>query len=272
MAEPVLSVITPSYNQAEFIEENIQSVRNLASDDVEHIVVDGDSNDDTVSILKSHESDYDLRWVSEPDDGQSHAINKGIEMAEGQFIGWLNADDYYLPGAFDAFDEVRRKHPETDVIYGDFVFVDESGAELSPKYHTRPSRFVHKHWQNYTANHCTFFNSRVLAELGGVREDLEYVMDIDLLWRIITEGYSLRHTPSFIAARRLHAGAKTVGDESERNSIEKQLLDDMYGRSTVERAVPDKLLTVGAFTLQSVLYARERHWGALRHSVTSVMK
>ena len=269
MMSPRLSIVTPSYKQAAFIEETLDSVRELdrtlaLEGGVEHVVVDGGSDNGTVSILEDYEFEYDLRWVSEPDDGQSHAINKGIEMAAGEFVGWINSDDYYLPGAADAFEAGLERNPDADVIYGDFVFVDVDGAELDRKYHTRPLRFVHKYWQNYTANHCTFVRRSVIEDVGDLREDLAYVMDVEFLWRLLEADVDMIHVQRFVAARRLHEDAKTVGDETDRNAAEKAELRKLYGTSRAERILPRTALTVAAIGLQATLFARERRWAAIK--------
>ncbi|MFC7021145.1 MULTISPECIES: glycosyltransferase family 2 protein [Haloarcula] len=269
MSTPLLSVITPSYNQAEFIEDNLRSVRGL-NGAIEHIVVDGDSDDETVSILREYENEYNLRWVSEPDDGQSHAVNKGLEMANGEYVGWLNADDYYLSGANKLLNATKDQSDAIDVFYGDFVFVDIDGQELSKKYHANPSQFVHKYWQNYTANHCSFIRRSVFKELGGLREDLEYVMDVELLWRILEEDYEQRHVPHFIAARRIHDDAKTVGESTHKNEQEKELLRDMYGYSLIDRFVPRKALTLLAICLQTILFASQSRWEAIENVVDTL--
>lgn len=262
--DALLSIVTPSYNQGDFIEEALCSVMEQDFDRVEHIVIDGGSEDNTVPLLEKYESRYNLRWVSEQDEGQSEAINKGIEMAEGRFIGWINADDYYLPGAFQTFKKGLDHRPDANIIYGDFVFVDSNGKEMKPKYHTRPSRFIHKHWQNYTANHCTFIEQSVFDEVGDIREDLEYVMDAELFWRILNGNFTQIHLPKFMAARRLHEDAKTVGETTERNKREKQNLEAMYTHTTIETLLPDSVLMYLAVGLQMTLFMRERRWIAFR--------
>jgi glycosyltransferase involved in cell wall biosynthesis len=264
VSDPLLSIITPSYNQGKFIEDALVSVMRQKFDNIEHIVVDGGSEDDTITLLKDYESKYNLQWISEPDGGQSEAINKGIEMAQGEFIGWINADDYYLPGAFKAFQHGLDSNPNADIIYGDLIFVNKNGEEIKKKYHTRPSRFVHKYWQNYTANHCTFIRQSVFKEVGGVREDLKYVMDIELFWRLLSEDIEFLHKPKLMAAHRYHDDAKTTGELTEQNLHEKQYLKDQYSSSIVEEVLPSTILKYAAVGLQILLLTHERHWVALQ--------
>jgi len=209
MGSPFVSVVTPSYNQAEFIEDTIRSVIDQDGDDVEHVVVDGGSDDGTVGILEEYEDRYDLRWVSESDRGQTHAINKGIRMSDGDWIGWLNSDDMYSEDAVDCLDRATSRYPDADVVYGDLRFVDRDGEEIFRRYHTRPSSFIQSYYTPFTGNHCTFFRSRVFEELGVLNEDLEFAMDIDLYTRILESDMNCVHYPSVMGEHRIHDDAKT---------------------------------------------------------------
>jgi len=265
MSRPTLSIVTPSYNQAEFIEDNLRSVRNQADDSVEHVVVDGSSEDRTVELLKRYERDYRLRWVSEPDRGQSHAINKGIRMAEGAWIGWQNADDYYLPGAFEAFDRVRRDNPSVDVIYGDQVFVDANGTWIDRRYHTRPSKFIQKHWQHVFANSSLFVRTPVLDDVGRIDPAFEYTMDADLFWRLLRSDLRFAHVSEFIGVRRMHEAAKTSGKDPQQYQWE---LHNLYRYSPVEQVLPEGLLKTLAVVLKAFYLITDRRWDGLRHLCT----
>ena len=128
---PLVSIVTPSYNQGKFIEDTILSVKNQNYSNIEHIVVDAGSTDNTVEILKKYEDSYNMRWISEPDEGQSDAIDKGFKMAKGTILTWLNSDDYYL------HDQVISKvvyyfklHKDVHVVTGTGHDVDEKGMFL----------------------------------------------------------------------------------------------------------------------------------------------
>jgi len=238
-----ISVITPSYNQRDFLAENIDSLAAQNDSNLEQIIVDGGSTDGTVELLEDVTPDYDLRWVSEPDDGQSHAINKGLEMATGDWVAWLNADDFYYPNV------LRYVRPcfqaDTDVVYGDFCFVDGEGEELYYQYNTLPSKLTERFWTRFAGNHCTFFRSEVLETLGGVDCTLDYTMDADLFWRLLEiDDISFHHLPRMIAARRLHTAAKTVdqsGAEMSEIFEEKRRIYNDY----VPCSVPELVLTAG---------------------------
>lgn len=244
MKSPQISVVTPSYNQAKFIEQTIMSVKNQDYDNIEHIVIDGGSTDGTIDILQKHEDDYNLRWVSEEDQGQTHAINKGIEMANGEWLGWLNSDDIYLEGSFQEIGKALRHDSTVDVVYGDLYFVDADGELLYKRYHTRPSSFIQRHWTLFTANHCTFFHKSVFETVGKLDESRSFTMDVELFERILQSELNCYHTPTFMGARRMHEETKT-GNHAKATQREKA---EIYNKETP--LIPDLFLTIIAMALK----------------------
>ena len=115
---PLVSVVTPSYNKGAFIEETILSVKNQTYPRIEHIIIDGGSTDNTIDVIKKYEGTYNMHWVSEPDNGQSDAVNKGWRMARGEILGWLNSDDTYMPWAVETAVKFLTGHPNVSVVYG----------------------------------------------------------------------------------------------------------------------------------------------------------
>lgn len=179
---PQISIVTPCYNAGRFIRRTIESVRDQEGVSVEHIVVDGDSTDDTVEILKSYPH---LRWVSEPDEGQADAFNKGLALARAPLIGWLNADDVYEPGALARVVDCFRRHPEAGIVNGGLVRVDADDHVVE----TWPARFrpfylVHFWFGWYGLNHPASFYRRALFDaVGPVDAALHYAMDYDFYLR-----------------------------------------------------------------------------------------
>ena len=267
MDDPKLSIITPSYNQSEVILDTIRSVKNQDYDNVEHIVVDGGSTDGTVDILKEHEDDYDLRWVSEEDRGQSHALNKGIQMADGEWIGWQNSDDYYVDGAFEIFREVVSDRPDADVVYGDLIVVDRDGTEVDRAYHTRPSKFIQR-YANLMANQAAFFKKSVFDTVGLVKEEYHYCMDIDLFWRLTRGNLTLVHTPNVLGCFRTYEGAKTGGESKQQRHLDERMeIQEIYGVPVYERILPTRLLRVLALLVKTVYLLADGQTEAFKQSI-----
>jgi hypothetical protein len=181
MAAPRVSIVTPSFNQAAYLREAIESVRAQTHPEVEHVVVDGGSTDGTQEILAEYEG---LTWVSEPDRGQSHALNKGFAMARGTVLGWLNADDLYEPHAVS---EGLRALDETGagLVYADVTRVDDD--HVNPRrIRSRPAFDL---WTELNLgcgiySPAVFFTREAFEAVGGVDESLHLTMDYDLWLRI----------------------------------------------------------------------------------------
>jgi glycosyltransferase involved in cell wall biosynthesis len=225
MLMPTLSVITPSFNGGEFIEDAILSVSQQQAVAVEHIVVDGGSTDDTVAILKRYPQ---VKWKSEPDRGQSDAINKGFLRATGDLMGWLNADDYYLPGGLEAIARAAQEHPEADVIYGDCVFVDGGGRIVRSKVEHDFDPAILIYFGCYIPSTSTFFRRRIIE--SGLLLDCEYrvCMDFEYFVRLAHAGYRFLYTPRFIAAFRWH-GSNISLSHADRRAEERRQVQLRFG-------------------------------------------
>lgn len=205
---PLVSVVTPSLNQAGFIREAIDSV--LAQDypRLEYLVVDGGSIDGTLDILRSYGDR--LQWISEPDAGQSDAINKGWRRAGGEVIAWLNSDDVYLPGAVRRAVAHLQKHPEAAGVYGDCYFVDAQGRELE-RYPARPYDYgeLVRRTVNYIPQPATFLHRTVLDSVGFLDPGLAMALDLEY-WLRLGLQHSLVYLPQPLACLRLHSSCKSV--------------------------------------------------------------
>lgn len=207
MAVPRISVVSPSFNQAEFIERNIQSVLGQRYPDVQHLVIDGGSTDGTVDILKTHPH---LEWVSEPDRGQTHALNKGFRRATGEIVGWLNSDDTYAPGVFGAVAEVFAD-PSVHVVCGDGFEIDERDRPLRPMNSTRcaPDDLIrYWKWRYEFLQPAFFFRRSVFDRVGYLDENLYYVMDYEFFIRLGL-AFPFRHLPMHVANLRFYSATKT---------------------------------------------------------------
>lgn len=191
MPEPRLTIVTPCFNAAATIEEALRSVRAQGRDDVEHVVVDGGSTDGTVDILRATDG---IRWISEPDRGLAHAMNKGFAMATGAWVGELNADDRYLPGALDAVVAALDAAPQAEWLTGRCPIIDGDGTEIR-KGITAYKNFFLRHYSlplylthNFISAPATFFRRDVLLELGGFDERYRISVDYDLQLKFARRG------------------------------------------------------------------------------------
>ena len=220
MQLPSLSVITPSFNSGEFLDDAIQSVLQQRGVTVEHVVIDGASTDDTVAILKRYPH---LQWTSEPDRGQSDAINKGFLRASGDLVGWLNADDYYLPGGLETIARVAYEHPEADVIHGDCLFVDSSGKIVRSKVEHGFDPAILLYFGCYIPSTSTFFRRRVIE--SGLLLDCDYrvCMDFEYFARLAHAGCKFHYVSRFIAAFRWHGNNISLSQGARRFEERRQV-------------------------------------------------
>lgn len=210
--QPLVSIIVPSYNQGHFIEDTLKSILNQNYPNLEVVVFDGGSTDETVSILERYADR--IRFTSKPDNGQSDAVNKGFRAAKGDIIGWLNSDDIYPDRrAVSRMVEAFTEYPDADLIYGDFIEIDGENRVL--KIYKRPAfSFSRLLRIGYISQPATFIRKRVINSIL-VREDLTYAMDTEYWLRAYTHGFKFRHIDALIAAERLHEDAKCVADTDE---------------------------------------------------------
>jgi len=224
---PLVSVVTPSYNQGEFLETTIQSV--LAQDYpfLEYIVVDGGSTDATVSILHRY-SERLAAWVSEPDDGQSDAINKGWEMAGGEILAWLNSDDVYEPGTVRRAVEVLMTRPDVAAVYGDCLMID-GGGRVIRRHRAQPFDLLCLLLRgNYISQPTVFLRRSAMEDVGGLATDLHYSMDYEL-WLRLGLRYRLAYVPEVLARFRQHGATKTTTSQvqiwRERREVIRRVLE-----------------------------------------------
>jgi glycosyltransferase involved in cell wall biosynthesis len=205
---PRITIVTPSFNQGKYIERTIRSVLQQHYPDLEYIVVDGGSTDETVSVLKRYEGR--LRWISEKDSGQSEAINKGFRLAKGAIVAWLNSDDIYLPGALDKVGQYFAEHPEVMMVYGEGNMLDEAGNIKCRFPFTEPKYDLWKliYFGDYILQQATFFRRSVFDAIEMLNESLHYTMDWDLFIRI-GKRFRVDYMPEYLGAIREHGEAKT---------------------------------------------------------------
>lgn len=212
---PRISIITPSLNQAGFIEQTISSVLGQGYPNLEYIIVDGGSTDGTVDLIRKHERHLTY-WVSEKDAGQSNAINKGLKRATGDIIAYINSDDYYLDGAFERVADAYRENPDIDLWYGRCRIVDQFGAKVDQRIGSieRYDEILDL-WEVWWKRRNfvqpeVFWTKRISKKVGAFREDLHLVMDYEYWLRIFAAGGAARFIDAELAAFRLQPNQKST--------------------------------------------------------------
>jgi glycosyltransferase involved in cell wall biosynthesis len=220
-AATFLTVLTPAYQSGTFLPAALASVQGPG---VQHVVMDGGSSDGTVEVLEAAPS---VVWRSEPDRGQSHALNKALAEAEGEWIGWLNADEFYLPGVLDWVQE-RLAQDDVDVLFGDFAEVDADGRLMRLVTNHGWSRSILRRVGCYVPSCATFIRRDVLERTGGWREDLATIMDWELWLRLDAAGARFGYAPVVVSGFTRHPGQVTTR-QVERGRIEKDALVADFG-------------------------------------------
>ncbi|MBF0485471.1 MAG: glycosyltransferase [Candidatus Omnitrophica bacterium] len=251
-----ISIVTPSFNQGAFIEEAVKSILAQNYPDFEHIIVDNCSSDKTAEILKKYPH---LKVICEPDKGQSDALNKGFKVATGDVIGWLNADDFYLPGCFESVRGFLENHCECDVLYGDYRWINTEGRILQNRREIEFDLFILKYLHVlYIPSTATFFRRRIFTEGNFLDLRYRYAMDYDFFLRLALKDYSFGHLNKILASFRWHAGNKSL--EVTRALAEQK--GSLLANDPFLRSVP--LFLKNALRLLLMCVARcKRYWKKL---------
>ncbi len=224
---PLVSIITPSYNQARFLEATLRSVLAQDYQNMEYLVVDGASSDGSVEIIRRY-ADRLVWWVSEKDSGQSEAINKGFRRARGEFVGWLNSDDLYLPGAVSSAIQVFQAHPEAGLVYGDAQAIDADGKPFNLM-RARQYTLTDLMAFNIICQPAAFMRRSVLEEAGYLNPAYQLLMD-NLLWMSMARKAPIVYTPQTWAAARYHDQAKNRTRGAAYGQEARRLIADLKSR------------------------------------------
>jgi len=205
---PLVSIVTPSFNQARFLEETIQSVLSQDYERVEYLIVDGGSNDGSLEIIQRYSSRL-AWWVSEPDLGQTDAINKGFARARGDVLAWLNSDDTYLPQAVSEAVTFLQDHPEVGMVYGDANLIDEDGKVIG-KFPARQTDYRRlRRGYVHIPQQSSFFRASLWQQVSPLDPSFFFAMDYDL-WVRLARLAPLCYRPRTWANFRLHSAGKSV--------------------------------------------------------------
>jgi glycosyltransferase involved in cell wall biosynthesis len=254
---PRISIITPSYNQGQFIEETIQSVLSQNYPNLEYIIIDGGSTDNTVEIIKKYESQISY-WTSEPDRGQTHAINKGLAKATGEIIAYLNSDDYYLPETLFKVANCFQHHPEMDLFHGCCRYVNEQGKRIGVQFGSIASFAevvdLWTVWWNKRqfVQPEVFWSRRISDRIGQFNESLYYVMDYEYWCRILLADGKISSIDSELTCFRFTATQKSNHSEKVADELLSVVQPWLWDLST---PIPWKrrLLLQGQWLYQTIL-------------------
>jgi glycosyltransferase involved in cell wall biosynthesis len=228
---PRVTVVTPSYNQARFLDETLRSVLCQRDQIHEFFVLDGGSADGSVDVIRRYERQIDF-WTSEKDRGQSDAIDKGFARATGDILFWLNSDDVLTPGAIARVRKAMADHPDWDVVTGNSVHIDGQSRILSVHRVPRESWGMMRRGVIHVTQQTCFFKRELYSRVGGLNHDLHWVMDIELWLRMGEAGARWGHLPNVLGAFREHAeskGAKWKREYQEEHDYLKKQYPEFYG-------------------------------------------
>jgi len=206
--QPLVSIITPSFNQGRYLEETIQSVLGQDYPRIEYLIVDGGSTDGSLEIIRRY-ADWLGWWVSEPDRGQTEALNKGFARARGEVMAWLNSDDSYLPGAISEAVAYLQAHPEAGMVYGEANLVDQDGQVIG-QFPTRQTDYRRlRRGYVHIPQQAAFFRADLWRQVGPLDPSFYFAMDYDL-WVRLARIAELHYQPRRWANFRLHSQGKSV--------------------------------------------------------------
>jgi glycosyltransferase involved in cell wall biosynthesis len=280
---PKISIVTPSFNQADYLEDTLRSVGGQRYPRLEHIVVDGGSSDGSVDIIRRYESHL-AYWISEPDRGQVHAINKGIARSTGEVVAFLNSDDMYLPGSLMAVGEHFRTHPRCQWLCGNTLLFGHQGHATELVEAVVPRSAGQCLSWAYQAPQPGMFWRRHLVN-DGFAEKWRYCFDHEFYMRLLLGGLRCEHLPLPLAAYRLHGQSKTVTEAdgfdrefeaiaelyeprlhwpARQRSTATRLLRRSYAASRLGRTREAAALVLRALLTHPPEITRRPFWGCLR--------
>ena len=260
---PRISIVTPSLNQGRFLQDCIDSIRAQNWPDVEHFVIDGGSSDTTLDVIRDNEK-WLTGYISEPDKGAADAINKGISKCKGDIVAWLNADDFYLPGAFQAVTEAYRTAPEASFWFGNGIRADELGQKTAV-FNNGPVLYSHEallSGLDYILQPSTFMNGGLLRQLGGLDESLRWSFDWDL-WIRLAKLASPHPIEAILAASREWGETLTATGGFRRVEEIRRLAECHSGHPMTPGALCYWLDNMNSFVQSGDLFSRQTQTAVL---------
>lgn len=241
----IISVITPSFNRADFLEKNILSIIDQSCPYVEHIVVDGGSNDNTLNVLKKYQGTYNLKWISEKDNGCADAMEKGFNMASGDILCWLDSDDFYLPGTLNKIIKLFDQEKDTGVIFGDMMICDKTGKIIDYVRHTDLDIDALIYTGMVLNPQATFWRRSVHQKIKGFNTNYKRAADYDFFIRMALTGEKFHYLRDFLSVYRHHESQLTKsiqlcieeGREISLKYVDKNIIDKDYKAKKIKIAL-----------------------------------
>lgn len=228
-----ISIVTPSFQSGNFLEETIKSVVDQEYPSLEYVVQDGGSDDDTVSILEKYEKQLKT-WESKSDKGQAHAINLGFDKVQGDVMAWLNADDLLLPGTLDYIDKYFQANPQVDVVYGHRVLIDADSNEIG-RWVMPPHCHHTITWHDFIPQETLFWRKSIWEKAGGrIADEMQFAMDWEFILRLRAVGANFVRLPRFLGAFRVHPDMKSIKDVDTTGVQEMDMLRKRYRNPDVD--------------------------------------
>jgi glycosyltransferase involved in cell wall biosynthesis len=259
MTIPRITIITPSYQQAEFLEQTIESVLSQNISDLEYLIADGGSQDGSVEIIRKYENRL-AWWVSEKDRGQSDAVNKGLQHATGDIIGWINSDDYFLPGTLAFVQDYFATHPEIGLIFGDLLAVDENSNPINL---IRYGDWGLKDFLRFEVigQPSVFFRRSVIDQAGLLDISFDLLMDLQY-WLKIASFTQVKYVPQTLAAARYHSKAKNMSKGALYEEDTFRIVDWMKTDPNLKTywEKDQKRIRAGAYHLSAFYIAEGKLW------------
>lgn len=222
-----ISIVIPTYNQDKYIEETLLSVISQNYPNLELIVIDGGSADDTLQIIEKYDENISY-WVSEPDSGQTHALIKGFNLATGDIYSWLCSDDLHEPNTLMAVADYFISHPQEKVVFGDCSWIDVHGKPIRPFREIPFNQFIWLHTHNYIPQPSTFWKASLYHEVGGLDLNFNYAMDADLWIRFAQEA-SIKHVNAFWSRFRQYPEQKNQAHREMSNREDERIRERYIG-------------------------------------------
>lgn len=266
---PLVSIVTPSYNQGQFIEETIRSVLLQGYPNLEYVIIDGGSTDVSVEIIRKYEK-WLAYWVSEPDKGQAHAINKGFREVNGEVLAWLNSDDEYCTRALHFVARCFQERPDMDLLYGDCEMIDTKGCIID-RIKGQPGGLAQLLVWDFIPQPSAFFRRRAWEAVGGLDVNFRFILDYELWIRMMLKGIKSHYVPLPLSRFRSHSASKTQKYMAQFGSEYLAILERLFQKQQEERfknirlqAYHQAFSMIAAGYMQGTEEVKDHHNGILQ--------